>query len=174
MPKEKAMLQTLIRKQLTNEQYKITTEGKILLDYFNSKDEKDGLKLSKLSISKEPFDIWWKAYPRTDAVIKDKKILIKGSRSLYNDKDGCRIKYNKIILEGDYTPEQLLKALLYEVKLKVDRSIRERKNYMTYMKNTHAYLNQRSFEGFIEEAEIAGDSLKSTPSPETSSGIVGI
>ena len=58
-----------------------------------------------------------------------------------------------------------LEALKYEVDVKVQRSIKERKNIMSFMQGSITYLNQRTFEAFIELM----DQEKDNP-PESTSG----
>ena len=61
-----------------------------------------------------------------------------------------RLKFDKILLEGDYTAEQLIAALNFEVTQKKENSITTNSNRMTFMQGSSVYLNQRSFEPFIE------------------------
>jgi len=89
----------------------------------------------------------------------------KGTRALRRGKEECRRKFKAIIEEGDYTAQQLTKALKYEVDVKVQRSIKERKNIMSFMQGSITYLNQRTFEAFIELM----DQEKDNP-PESASG----
>ena len=73
-----------------------------------------------------------------------------GSRTLRNSKDDCRLKFDKILLEGEYTPEQLIEALSFDVLQKKEASVKEKTNKLKYMQNSLTYLNQRSYEPFIE------------------------
>ena len=52
--------------------------------------------------------------------------------------------------EGDYTAEQLIEALKIEISQKVNMSMKTKQNRLTYMQNSLTYLNQRTFEAFIE------------------------
>ena len=65
-------------------------------------------------------------------------------------KDDCRLKFDKIILEGDYTATQLIAALNYEITQKKENSISSNSNRLTFMQGSSVYLNQRSYEPFIE------------------------
>jgi dsDNA-specific endonuclease/ATPase MutS2 len=79
--------------------------------------------------------------------------MVKCSRALEHyakGKEECKRKFKTILEEGEYTAQQLIDALKYEVEQKIERSIRERKNLMSYMQGSIPYLNQRTFEGFIE------------------------
>ena len=59
-------------------------------------------------------------------------------------------QFNKILLEGDYTSEQLVEALKYDVQSKKDNSISTGTNNLTFMQNSLTYLNKKTFEPFIE------------------------
>lgn len=153
-PKENAIIQSLYRKQLINEEGSLLPEGKKLLDYIRAKDE-EGEKLELPErIKNTCFDEWWATYPGTDTLIVGGKIVYRGSRSLRNNKDKCRVLYNKIIDTKEYTHQQMVGALKKEIELKISRSLREKKNTLCYMKNTFSYLTQRSFEDFIELSSI--------------------
>jgi hypothetical protein len=54
------------------------------------------------------------------------------------------------VAEGDYTADDLIKALEYDVKQKRNASVLSKTNKITYMQNSLTYLNQRTFEPFIE------------------------
>ena len=66
------------------------------------------------------------------------------------NKDECRTKFNKILLEGVYTSEQLVEALKYDVQSKKDNSISTGTNNLTFMQNSLTYLNKKTYEPFIE------------------------
>jgi hypothetical protein len=65
-------------------------------------------------------------------------------------KDDCKAKLNAILQEGEYTIEELIAALKYEVLQKKENSYASKINKLCYMQNSLTYLNQRSFEPFIE------------------------
>ena len=58
--------------------------------------------------------------------------------------------FNKILLEGVYTSEQLVEALKYDVQSKKDNSISTGTNNLTFMQNSLTYLKKKTFEPFIE------------------------
>lgn len=97
------------------------------------------------------FDKWWSTYPGTDVFIYKNKSFT-GSRSLRVKKDDCKAKFGKILTEGEYTAEDLIKALEYEVTLKKEASLKEGVNKLSYLTNSLTYLNQRGFENFVELA----------------------
>lgn len=137
---------SMLRKALITEDDKITLLGKDLLDFISS--VKRG-RLEKKKVLSTEFDEWWKAFPGTDTFeYKGKKFI--GSRALRQNKDACRVKFEKIIIEGDYKAEDLIEALKYDVAQKKEASFKTGNNKLSYMQNSLTYLNQRSFEPFIE------------------------
>lgn len=141
-----ALYQGLTRKGLITDDGKISLTGQELLTFMDSKDELKFIKKKPLS---SDFESWWKAYPGTDTfTYKGQKF--SGSRSLRAAKEDCRIKFEKILNEGEYTAAMLIKALEYDVKQKQENSVLNKTNKLMYMQNSLTYLNQRSFEPFIE------------------------
>lgn len=142
-----ALYQTLIRKGLISEtDEKITIQGKELLKFIETQE---ATKIVKRKPATSEFEEWWKAYPGTDTFThKGKKF--SGARSLRQNKDECRIKFDKILLEGEYTAVQLIEALNFDVLQKKENSVKTMTNRLTYMQNSLTYLNQRSYEPFIE------------------------
>lgn len=139
--------QTLIRKGLVSEQGdKITTIGMELLSFIESEGE---TKIVKRKPATSDFDKWWAAYPGTDTFThKGKKFT--GNRGLRQHKEECRLKFDKILLEGEYTAQEMIDALNLDVLQKKENSVKNNTNKLTYMQNSLTYLNQRSFEPFIE------------------------
>jgi hypothetical protein len=146
-PKWGILLQSLIRKGMLFEtENKLTTIGKELLIFVNSKDRK---KIVKPKVVSSEFDQWWAEYPgTTNFVYKGRKFI--GDRSIRVGKDDCRTKFNKILLEGEHSAKDLIDALKYEILQKKEASIKTGVNKLTYMQNSLTYLNQRTYEGFIE------------------------
>ena len=79
----------------------------------------------------------------------------------------CRLKFDKIILEGEYTAAQLIGALNYELLQKKESSIDTNSNRMTFMQNSVTYLNQRAFEAYIE---LINDGAKIDVAPQRPQG----
>ncbi len=159
-----ALYQSLIRKGLiTKDEEKLTTIGKDLLKVLDSTSgEKKIIKRKPVTTE---FEEWWKNYPATDSFSINGKAF-KGTRSLRRGKEECRRKFKTILEEGDYTAQQLIDALKFEVNRKAERSVKERKNCMSFMQGSIPYLNQRTFEGFIELVEQE----KESPTPSPSGG----
>ena len=137
---------SLIRKGLITSEDKITQTGKELLKFIHTTDTP---KLVKKSKDSAKFDAWWLAYPSTDTFSYKNKVF-NGTRSLKAKKDDCRIKLNKILDEGEYTIEELVKALEFEVLQKKENSLKTGENKLSYLQNSLTYLNQRTFESFID------------------------
>lgn len=138
---------TLLRKGLISEAGFTTIIGKDLLQYAESdKDE----KFVKKKADDSGFDKWWDTYPSREKFIY-KGREFKGSRGFKVKRDECKRKFNDIIMEGKYTASQLIKALEIEVLEKKEESIRTRENKLKYMQNSLTYLNQRTYQSFMEE-----------------------
>jgi len=142
-----SVYQSLIRKALiTKDDEKLTVLGKDLLDFMNTKSD---AKIIRRKPATTDFEEWWKTYPGTDSFeYKGKKF--SGTRALRLHKDDCRLKFDKILLEGEYTAEQLIAALKFEILQKKEASIAENANRLKFMQGSSVYLNQRAFESFIE------------------------
>ena len=142
-----ALYQTLIRKGLITEtEDKLTTLGIELLQFIKSEES---TKIVKKKPATTEFEEWWKAYPGTDTFTHKGK-RFTGARSLRQNKDECRLRFDKILLEGEYTAVELIEALKFDVEQKKENSVKLGTNKLTYMQNSLTYLNQRSYEPFIE------------------------
>lgn len=142
-----ALHQALVRKGLITEtEDKLTTMGQELISFIETKESK---KIVKKKPATTEFEEWWKAYPGTDT-FKHKGKSFTGARSLRQNKDECRLKFDKILLEGEYTADELTEALKFDVAQKKENSVKTSTNRLSYMQNSLTYLNQRSYEPFIE------------------------
>jgi hypothetical protein len=145
-PKIKMLHQTVRRKGLLSETNKVTILGKELLAFLNEEQE---TKMPKKKKTDTDFDKWWGVYPGTDTFTY-KGQSFTGTRSMRAKKEECKVKYNSTLAEGDYTAKELMAALEYEILQKKENSIKTKTNRLTFMQNSLTYLNQRSFEPFIE------------------------
>jgi len=157
-PKIDMMCQTLLRKQLVTNENRLTTEGKELLAFFDLPSKE---KITRIERDKDGFEKWWNTYPGTDT-FKHKGVSFSGTRALRINKEECQIKFNKIILEGEHTSDMLIKALEFDVLQKKENSIKNKTNKLTYMQNSFTYLNQRTFEPFIDLIK-EGETIKESP-----------
>ena len=144
--KMEILFQTIVRKGIITEEGKITLSGKELL---NSILENTILPNRRKKIVDDSFDRWWLAYPSTDFFeYRGKKFT--GTRSLKAKKEDCRTKLKAILNEGEYTIEQMIAALEFEVVQKKANSLKTGINKLSFMQNSCTYLHQRTFEAFIE------------------------
>lgn len=146
-PKTDMLCQTMRRKGLVSEQFKITLLGKNLLEFMSTRSKTS--KIVKKTQTFAEFERWWAAYPGTDIFVHKGKSFT-GGRTLRVNKDDCQIRLNTILSEGEYTIDQLIAALEYEVIQKKENSVKTGTNRLTYMQSTLTYLNQRSFQNYIE------------------------
>lgn len=137
---------TLVRKGLITEDDKITLEGKSVMGFLSSEE---AVIEKRKPVADDGFAKWWSAYPGTDTFTHKGKSF-SGSRGLRVRKEECKLLIGKIVGEGDYTIDDLVKALEIEVLQKKDNSVKTGTNKLTYMQNSLTYLNQRTFEPFIE------------------------
>lgn len=141
--------QTLLRKALITNENNLTAEGKTLLTFLSSPVEASTKIEKRKPIEDDRFNQWWNAYPGTDT-FEHKGTKFTGSRSLRVRKDECRLVITKILGEGEYGMDDLVKALELEVLQKKENSLKTKVNRLTFMQNSLTYLNQRTFEPFIE------------------------
>jgi hypothetical protein len=141
------LCQTLRRKGLVSEQFKITVLGRNLLEFMNSRAKTS--KIVKKTQTFAEFERWWAAYPGTD-IFTYKGKSFSGGRTLRVSKDECQLKLDAILAEGEHTIDQLIAALEYEVAQKKENSFKTGTNRLTYMQGSITYLNQRSFQNYIE------------------------
>jgi len=141
------LYQSLVRKGLiSNVTLSITQTGRELLTYADS-ETKEPIKRPRQKSS--DFDNWWNVFPLTDNFeYKGRKFT--GSRGLRRSREDCRIKFNKILTEGDYTAQQITDATSLDIFLKKEASVKTGDNKLTFLQNSLTYLTQRSYEPFIE------------------------
>ena len=141
------LYQSLVRKGLiSNVTLSITQTGRELLTYADS-EVKEPIKRVKQKSS--DFENWWNVFPLTDNFeYKGKKFT--GSRGLRRSREDCRIKFNKILAEGDYNAQQIIDATSLDIFLKKEASVKTGENKLTFLQNSLTYLTQRSYEPFIE------------------------
>ena len=158
--KMQILYQSVRRKGLLSETNKITTLGKEMLALLG---EEKGAKMPKKKKTDSDFDKWWTKYPGTDT-FSYKGESFTGTRSMRVKKEDCRVKFDNILSEGEYTAQDLIAALEYEILQKKENSLKTKVNRLTFMQNSLTYLNQRSFEPFIELIR-EGKVIKESPEP---------
>jgi len=154
---------SLVRKGLLTNDSKLSLTGAELLKFMQTKSKS---KMVRRKIDESGFELWWKSYPGTDNFVHNGK-KFTGARTLRQNRDECLVKFDKILLEGEYTAKDLVDALLLDVHQKKEESVKKNVNKMTYMQNSLTYLNQRSFEPFVE---LVKQGVKIEESSEISSG----
>ena len=169
LPKIDILCQSVRRKGLVTENFKLTVIGKAIIGLLDEEGTPE-LKLEKKKSDPDNFEKWWKAYPGTDT-FTHKKQSFTGTRSMRVKKDDCKSKLNAILAEGEYNIEEMIAALEYEVLQKKENSIKSKSNKLTFMQNSLTYLNQRSFEPFIE---LIKSGAKIEESPKEPKGSVDI
>ncbi len=160
-PKLEILAQGIYRKGLISGENKITLTGKNVLKFLKEEAPKD--KIIKKKPATEDFQRWWKAFPGTDT-FKHKDKSFSGSRSLRRDVENCRLKFNAILSEGEYTADDLVAAVEFDVLQKKENSYKSGENKLKYMQNSLTYLTQRSFEPFIELVK-QGITIEEKPKP---------
>lgn len=146
--KMQMICQAVRRKGLLSEDFKVTLIGKSIIGFLDDEGEPEA-KLNKKVVETDTFDAWWKAYPGTDT-FTHKGQQFTGSRSMRMKKEDCKAKLISILEEGEYTIEEMIAALEFEVLQKKENSVKSKTNKLSFMQNSLTYLNQRTFESFIE------------------------
>jgi len=151
------LYQSLVRKGLVSDvTQEITQVGRELLTFADSEVKQPMKKLKQKS---SDFDAWWNVFPSTDNFEHNGK-KFSGSRGLKRNREECRIKFNKILSEGDYTADDIVNATLLDVFLKKEASVKNGDNRMSYIQNSFTYISQRSFEPFLEMIKTGINPLK--------------
>jgi hypothetical protein len=141
-----AIYTSLIRKGFITEDNKLTVLGLDILDFISKKTT---TKFVKQKPIQSDFDAWWTDFPSTDFfTIANKKFM--GSRALRTNKQKCKLEFDKIVGEGEYTVNDIINATKFDVSQRKIGSFKKGTNQITFMQNSLTYLNQRSFEAFIE------------------------
>jgi hypothetical protein len=146
--KMQMICQSVRRKGLLSEDFKVTLIGKSILGFLDEQGEPEA-KLNKKVVETDTFDAWWKSYPGTDT-FTHKGQTFTGSRGLRRQREDCKAKLISILEEGEYTIEEMIAALEFEVLQKKENSVKSKMNKLSFMQNSLTYLNQRTFESFIE------------------------
>lgn len=160
-PKLGVLYQGIYRKGLVSDLGKLTLTGKELIKFVTEDQKPDAKIKKKAAVPTSDFERWWKAYPGTDTFVHEGKSFT-GTRSLRTKKDDCKAKFSKILDEGEYTVQDMIDALEFEVLQKKNNSVKDKTNKLTFMQNSLTYLNQRTFEPFIELIK-AGIKIVETP-----------
>lgn len=139
---------TILRKDLAGGiPCKLTKEGRELLNFLSSSEEEP--KIIKKKPDDDAFTKWWSTYPATDTFeYRGKKFT--GTRALRVKKEDCKAKLHKILNTGEYTIDELIEALKIEINQKAENSYKTGQNKMSYFQNSLTYLNQATYDPFVE------------------------
>lgn len=148
----------------------ISPLGRSILAAVKSGNSCKSLLKREKKAKEDSFDLFWKAYPATDK-IDYYGFTSPTTRNLRGSKEKTRELFNKIIAEGEYSAQDLIDAIEYQVLLKKKESFRTRKNELKYIQGSETWLRQRTFEAFIEDAR---KSKQEDTSEGTVSGVVDI
>lgn len=162
--KIEVIYKSMLRKGLITSDNKITKIGIEILDFISKKTNR---KFEKPKVHATKFDEWWDIFPKND------KFTIKGktygpTRSLTAPKDTCKLLFDKMVLDGEFTAEQIIEATLYDINLKKERSYKTNSNQLKYLQNAATYLRQKTFSGFV------GMGKKEEPKSNTNLGSIDI
>jgi hypothetical protein len=102
----------------------------------------------KPKVEESEFDKWWGIFPGND------KFTVRGktfgpTRSFKAKKEGCRLLFNDMILQKEFTADEIINATEFDINLKKERSWKKGSNQLKFLQNSHTYLNQKTFRGFI-------------------------
>ena len=116
--KIEAIYATMVRKGLVSEEGKITILGADILNFVAKKTNR---KFEKTKVAETEFDAWWAIFPAND------KFEIKGrsfgpTRAFRVKKEDCRLMFNTMILEKEFTAQEIIDATIYDVNLKKNLS----------------------------------------------------
>ena len=143
--KIEVLYRSMKRKGLITEDHKLSQIGMEILDFISLKTNKTLIKPKPVA---SEFDEWWDIFPSND------KFIIKGksfgpTRSFKASKDEGRKLFNKIVLDGEWTAEQIIEGTKYDVNLKKELSFKKGSNQLKFLQNSSTYLRQTTFKGFL-------------------------
>lgn len=104
-----------------------------------------GIKIDKqikIVSSEKDFEEFWNTFPSTD-----KWENFSATRSLRQDKEGTRKKYNKLISEG-VNPTDILDGLKYQIQL-FKRNSTLTDNKLTYFQASSTWLHQKTYGEYL-------------------------
>lgn len=142
------IFQKMIRKELVDNDGNILEKGKALLNFLNTPVTVLNIPRKK-PISNDVFSLWWKEYPASDTFTYQ-GTPFRGSRALRVKKDDCKRKIDQILSTGEYTIQELVDALKLEKLQKMEKSQQTGQNKMTFFQNSLTYLNQNTYDVYVE------------------------
>lgn len=143
-----AWRQTLIRKQFLTREGKISTKGAALLAQLGA--TVPGLSTYRPTV--DLFEIWWNTYP-PNATFTHKGVTFTSSQVKRIKKTLCREHWNELLLEGEYTAEQIIKGTSNHIALAMDESVKSKENKIQFVFNSERYIRERCFAPYIKNTE---------------------
>lgn len=135
---------TLIRKQFLTKEGKLSTKGAALLS------DLGGMTggMSTYTPAVDAFIVWWNTYPPTAGFYIGGK-MFESTTVRRIKKMLCREHWNEILLEGEYTAEQIIEGTKNHFDQAMNESLRSGENKVQYIANSERYLRERMFAPFI-------------------------
>lgn len=158
--KVNAIFQSLSRKGLivSTDMFRLTKDGEELIAFANAKAPR---KIKKKEVLSTEFNEWWDIFPRTDT-FNHKGRQFTGCRGLRVSKDRCRLQFQNIIREKNFTPTQIIEATKIDVLAKKDMSVKTNNNQLKFLQNSLTYLNKTSFESFVADIGVEKEKIVGT------------
>lgn len=138
---------------------KVTESGKIVYEQFKCINLGNDVSIDRNPDNadiKLQFQKWWAIFPRTDKFTFNGSTMY-GGRTLRKSEGACYELFRKMVLKGDYTGDQIVKATIKDITNKMENSIQTGKNQLTFTNNSETYLRQKAFEAWIEEEDRIED-----------------
>jgi len=154
-PRIGALLQSLKRKGLCTESFRVTSAGEELVKFAFSEEMRDIPRVRRED-GNSFYTQWLRAFPCTDGFSWRGRTFSK-TRTLRKNTEKCRDLFFKILREGEYTAEELCGAIIAESLAKMEDSYRRGENKMSFITNSESYLRQRIFEGFMEDGRALSE-----------------
>lgn len=152
-----SILAKLVRKGFLTMEGKITSTGKLFYEIISKPDFVSSTSNIKKELKKikgtqnEQYLEWISLYPATASWVTTQGYNFSSSRKLRTNTPEAEQKYLAILNEKKYTHEDMKNVLLYQIALIQKESVLKEENKMEYMQGTIPYLNQRTFENYLEE-----------------------
>lgn len=137
--------ETLIRKQFLTKEGKLSTKGAALLE------DLGGMTggMSTYTPAVDLFSVWWNTYPPT-AAFTHKGRTFESEQVKRIKKMECRKYWDEILLEGEFTAEQIIQGTKNHFEVAMDESVRKGENRVQFINNSLIYIREKLFAPFIE------------------------
>lgn len=123
-PKVRILIQFLVRKGLCTEEFAVTRAGDELIEMMLSQEPMVMGKKMKRDDAISFYAQWLKAFPVSDGFTYRGRTFPK-TRVLRKNTEKCRELFHRIMREGEYTCDDMCRAIIAESLAKMDLSIKE-------------------------------------------------